>query len=73
MTCRIGITTNPDKRRAEWESQYGRKLNSKTLKTCASKAEAQRAEHLLAASQGCISHPGGEDAIGPWHVYRIDY
>lgn len=49
MTCRIGITTNPNKRLAEWESQYGRALNCKILKTYASKAEAQRVENFLAA------------------------
>lgn len=73
MSCRIGITTNPDTRRAQWEKDLGRKVRFTILQTCATQSEAQQAETALAALNGCISSPGGQPANGPWYVYRIDY
>lgn len=75
MKCRIGITTDPDRRHQEWKRKVT-VTNFTVLRTCRSKAEAQRMEDVFAAQMGCIAHHGGGDPTNPnrfWHVYRVDY
>lgn len=72
MACRIGITTDPEARKAYWREQYPIS-RWKILGTFLTKEKAQQAEKDLADKLGCEAHPGGPDKDGPWHLYRIDY
>jgi len=73
MPCRVGITTDPNARRAYWESQVVGLRDWRILKTFSRKAEAQEYETQYAAKYGCQAHAGGADTPGTWYVYRFDY
>ena len=64
MPCRVGITTDPDTRREQWESQVVGLKNWRILRSFRSKAKAQEYEIWYARTYGCHSHPGGADASG---------
>lgn len=74
MTCKIGITTDLDRRRQEWELEYpdlsGWQMIDGPFET---REEAQEAEDRLAEEHGCESHHGGGEANGPWWVYKFYY
>ena len=74
MACRVGITMDPDRRRAEWRRRYPSMFDWTIVATYYSKAAAQRAETNAAATQGCVASPGGG---GPenakWYLYRFYY
>ena len=80
MSCRIGITTDPDRRKKEWERELGSKMRSETWKILDSgltKSEAQRKEDELASEKSCQASPGGSD-VGDdnekiWSVYYFEY
>jgi len=74
MACRIGITTDPDRREKEWKREHPSLRNWKILGRSKNKSVAQKAETLLARKFGCDAAPGGpndEDDI--WYVYKFDY
>lgn len=73
MPCRVGISTNPEARRADWERRVVGLRNWRIIGTHYTRIEAQAQEDDYANRHGCISHGGGRDARGPWHVYRFDY
>lgn len=73
MPCRVGITTDPDRRRAEWEAEVVGLSGWRRLGTYPTKAQAQAHEDDYARKTGCLAHAGGPAAAGPWHVYRFDY
>ena len=74
MACRIGITTNLQRREAYWLTQYPRMYNFREIARFSSKEEAQAAETMLAREQGCVAEPGGQDSPSlVWSVYRFDY
>ena len=73
MPCRVGITTDPDTRRAYWQNQVTGFTNWRILKSFRHRAEAQEYETQYAEKYGCQAAPGGADAPGPWYVYRFDY
>lgn len=73
MTCRIGITTDIETRKAYWA---GKCSNFRAWQIMAgpfnTKAEAQAAENHLAQKNRCESAPGGADPDDPnakWLVY----
>ena len=74
MACQIGITTAPDRRRAEWQARYATLRNWRILGNYTSRTAAQAAENQLSRQQGCGARAGGD---GPehatWYVYRFDY
>ena len=74
MRCRIGITTNPDERRAYWRSQH-RTLNNWTiLGAYPTRSQAQRAETMEAARRGCEAHQGGGGPeVATWYLYYFTY
>lgn len=72
MACRIGITTDPGRRDAEWRNEHPN-LRWQILGKFSTKAEAQKAENDWAAKYGCSSHAGGPEAGGEWYVYKFDY
>lgn len=71
------MTTNIEKRKAYWTSQYPNLMDWQILAgPIASKTEAQKKETKLAKQHGCESHPGGDDpdTIGAsWHIYGFNY
>jgi len=73
MPCRVGITTDPDTRRAYWQNQVVGFTNWRILKSFRRRAEAQEYETQYAKRYGCQASPGGADAPGTWYVYRFDY
>ncbi len=73
MLCRVGITTDPDTRRAYWQNRVVGFGNWQILKSFGSKAMAQEYEALYAEKHRCQAFPGGADALGTWYVYRFDY
>jgi len=73
MPCRVGITTDPDTRRAYWQNQVVGFRNWQILNRFRSKAEAQGYETRYARRHGCQAYAGGPDAPGTWYAYRFDY
>jgi len=73
MPCRVGITTRPDERRAEWERRVVGLTNWRIIGEYHSRQKAQAHEERYAQQTGCQAWPGGSDAPGPWYVYRFDY
>ena len=73
MPCRVGITTDPDTRRAFWQAQVVGFANWRILTTFRSKEKAQEYETWYARRYGCQAYAGGPDAPGTWYVYRFDY
>ena len=76
MACRVGITTDPEKRKRDWEREHPSLRNWRILASGLTKKEAQNLETRLAKEQGCKNHPGGrntDDPTKPWSVYRFEY
>lgn len=73
MPCRVGITTDPAKRKAYWESQVVGLKNWKILASYNAKSKAQEHEKRYADRYGCKLSLGGVDGRGSWSVYRFDY
>jgi len=77
MACRIGMTTNPDLRKAYWANEHPTLTDWRILAgPYNSKATAQDQETALALIHGCESSPGGDDPDSPgslWYVYRFNY
>ena len=76
MPCQVGMTTNPQRRREEWERD--RRIQSianwRIVDRAATKTEAQRKEREWAAHLGCKY---GEGGAGPefahWYIYVFEY
>jgi hypothetical protein len=73
MPCRVGMTTDPEGRRAYWQNRVVGFKNWKILAKFRSRDEAQGYETRYARRYGCQAAPGGADAPGTWYVYRFDY
>jgi hypothetical protein len=73
MPCKVGITTDPVRRRSEWMSQVVGLSNWRLLKRFSSRERAQEYEDWYAQRYGCQAHHGGMKSRGPWYVYRFDY
>ena len=80
MPCRVGITRNPERRKAEWEREVVGLRNWRE-EFVGSKSEAQTLEFIwqirceqIGNHGQCHAHPGGgdPDAWG-WYVYEFDY
>ncbi|MCK5050219.1 MAG: hypothetical protein KAS53_00670 [Candidatus Cloacimonetes bacterium] len=77
MACRIGMTTNPEQRKAQWLTKYPSLVNWKILKgPIEDKATAQVEEAYISQLLDCESSPGGDDPDDPfaqWYIYRFEY
>lgn len=77
MSCRIGMTTNLERRKIYWKSQYPTLKDWQVLAgPIASKDEAQKKETELAKEYACESHPGGDDPDKQdalWYIYGFNY
>lgn len=70
MACRVGITTDPDRRKKEWEQEYPYLRDWTIIAKFQTKSAAQARENQEAKRLGCNSSPGGggpEEAT--WFVY----
>ena len=76
MSCRIGITTDPETRKAFWELKQVTMSDWQILESHESKADAQARETELAEKYECEAHAGGAVSDNPnarWHVYYFKY
>lgn len=74
MACRVGITTDPNRRKREWETQYPTLRNWMIMGQYNTKSEAQKRENEVALLYGCVSAPGGAgNEYDTWYVYKFDY
>ena len=73
MPCRVGITTDRERRRADWERKVVGLSDWRILDSYRSRERAQEHEDRYALSKGCHASPGGADTGGMWYVYRFDY
>ena len=71
--CRVGITTDPERRKAEWERHYPSMYGWRILATYPTKEAAQAHEDGVRFKKGCVGSPGGDDAPGDWSVYQFQY
>ena len=76
MACRVGITTDPVRRKAEWRKKYPLLTNWQVLEQHSTKASAQLAEIRLAHEYGCAAYQGGREPDTPfviWSVYKFEH
>ncbi len=73
MSSRMGITTDPDARRADWESQVVGFRNWRLLRTFGAKMGAQKFAAQYATKYGCRVSPDDANGGGKWYVYRFNY
>ena len=74
MACRIGITTDPNRRKGEWGAKYPKLSGWAILGTYNSKSDAQDAETSFARLYGGESAPGGAGSErDTWYVYKFNY
>ena len=73
MPCRVGITTDPEKRKSTWKNKVIGFRGFRIVKECLTRKEAQEIERQYAEKHGCIQHGGGRNAQPPWIVYRFSY
>lgn len=74
-SCRVGITTDPDRRKTEWELKYPNLHDWKILHRGLSKTEAQTRETEESRARGCDSGPGGRESEDDkkWSVYYFKH
>jgi hypothetical protein len=73
MACRVGITTRPQERRAEWLREYPTMHSWQLFGPFASREQAQAWEDLQRA---CVRSGGGAEpdfAGARWWGYRFDF
>ena len=74
MACRIGITTNPERRKREWKMRHQNLRNWKIIANGLSYSLAQQKEKKYAQRDGCIANPGGpNNGKRNWSVYYFNY
>ena len=71
MGCRVGISTNPEQRKKDWENEYEGFSDWQILAGPLSRDEAQKKEDEIAKERGCEAHHGGDepDVNTGWFVY----
>ena len=70
MACRVGITTNPERRKKEWQQEYPHLWDWTIIAKYGTKSAAQARENQEAKRRGCASSPGGGGPeVATWHVY----
>ena len=73
MAWKVGITTDPEKRKQYWQSLHPHLEGWRIIASGLSYSDAQREEIECARRCGCESHSGGPDITGNiWSVYRFD-
>jgi hypothetical protein len=76
MPCRIGITTNPGRRKREWQEEHPNLRDWEILGRYDTRRQAQAVENRLTTENGWYSAPGGREpnnANTKWAVYKFYY
>lgn len=76
MGCRVGITTDPEARKEDWERDCPGFSNWRIIAEGLSRFEAQKKEDEYAKKHDCAASGGGRDPENNqnnWSVYRFDY
>ena len=74
MPCRVGITTNPERRKKEWQDEHPGLYDWEIIATYTNKSAAQERETREARSRGCKSGSGGGGPeYATWYVYYFRY
>jgi len=74
MGCRVGMTTDPESRKAEWKKKYPNLYGWEILHRTRSKSHAQQLETQEATARGCDhGSGGGGPETGDWHVYYFRF
>ncbi len=73
MSCRIGITTDPDTRRADWERQVVGLRDWRLLRTFGAKPGAKKYAAQYAEKYGCRMSSVDMNVGGTWYVYRYNF
>ena len=75
MACRVGITTNPARRKKEWEEEHSTLRNWRILHRDLTRKQAQQLETEEAKKFNCKSRQGGRypESGSSWFVYKFDY
>ena len=76
MSCRVGITTDIETRKAYWERECPNMTNWKVLSQGLDRAVAQSMEDSISLAHGCDASGGGDDSddiSATWSVYRFEF
>lgn len=76
MACVIGMTTNLQRRKREWEAEYSSLRDWQIMGgPYADRKTAQAVEDRLAQQHGCQAHHGGRDPDIPngWWIYGFNH
>ena len=74
MPCRVGITTDPERRRHEWQERFPALHHWQILACGLTKHDAQIRQTLEAIRHGCAHAPiGSEVENTSWSVYYFEY
>ena len=74
MACRVGITTNLERRKAEWQKKYPNLRNWKKFGPYPTKEAAQRREEQLADQNNCKAFRGGRNKKdAEWYAYKFNH
>jgi len=73
MICRVGITTNLERRKKEWKAEHSDMQNWEEFGPFDSREDAQKWED---SQTGCEKSGGGDNPDDPtakWSGYRFSY
>ncbi len=73
MSSKMGITTDPDAKRAHWESRVVGFRGWRLLRTFGTKPGAQKFAAQYAEKYGCRVSSVDTNVEGTWYVYRFNY
>lgn len=75
MPCRVGMTTNPQRRKSEHENDVRNLRNWQIIASGLTREEAAEREQREAQTRGCDRHGGGADPDRPreWSVYYFQH
>ena len=77
MPCQVGMTTNLQRRKQQWESKCSNLRNWQKLDgPIKSRQEAQKKEEQYARQYNCDSHAGGDEPDSPsaqWYIYKFEH
>lgn len=78
MGCRVGITTDPESRKEDWERDCPGLKNWRIIAEGLSRSAAQKKEDEYEEEHDCEAYRGGrnpepENDQNNWSVYRFDY
>jgi hypothetical protein len=73
MPCRVGITTDPEDKKAFWRTECLGFAHWRVLAKFATRKKARDYEMTFAKEHCCTAEPGGLDVDGSWYVYQFEF